>query len=165
MSAANAECYRVWRGRRATGGTELPWANARFMQINKATEVLPGFFLFSTQSDTPGTREMNEISMLFKTPSGGVLVVGCSHPGIEKIIESATTIDPKLYSVFGGFHLVDIPDAKVTEMITSFRDKWKIERMAAGHCTGQFAFAELIRVFGNRFDPAGVGSVIPLPTQ
>ena len=30
----------------------------------------------------------------------------------------------------------------------AFRDKWKIERMAAGHCTGQFAFAELIRVFG-----------------
>ena len=34
----------------------------------------------------------------------------------------------------------------------AFRDKWKIERMAAGHCTGQFAFAELIRVFGPRFD-------------
>ena len=91
-------------------------------------------------------------------------VSSSSHPGIEKIIESATTIEPKLYSVFGGFHLVDIPDSKVSEMVYSFRDKWKIERMAAGHCTGQFAFAELIRVFGNRFDPAGVGSVISLPT-
>jgi 7,8-dihydropterin-6-yl-methyl-4-(beta-D-ribofuranosyl)aminobenzene 5'-phosphate synthase len=37
-------------------------------------------------------------------------------------------------------------------MVMAFRDKWKIERMAAGHCTGQFAFAELIRVFGPRFD-------------
>ena len=63
----------------------------------------------------------------------------------------------------GGFHLVDMPDAQVTEMVTRFREKWKIERMAAGHCTGQFAFAELVRVFGDRFDHAGVGSVIALP--
>jgi 7,8-dihydropterin-6-yl-methyl-4-(beta-D-ribofuranosyl)aminobenzene 5'-phosphate synthase len=66
--------------------------------------------------------------------------------------------------VFGGFHLVDIPDAQVTDMVTRFRDKWRIERMAAGHCTGQFAFGEMIRLYGERFDLAGVGSVIPLPS-
>ena len=36
--------------------------------------------------------------------------------------------------------------------------------MAAGHWTGQFAFAELIRIFGSNFDLAGVGSVIALPS-
>jgi len=45
----------------------------------------------------------------------------------------------------------------------AFRDKWRIERMAAGHCTGQFAFAELVRIYGSSFDIAGVGSVISLP--
>jgi len=49
-------------------------------------------------------------------------------------------------------------------MVMRFRDKWKIERMAAGHCTGEFAFAELVRVFGGNFDHARVGSVIALPT-
>jgi 7,8-dihydropterin-6-yl-methyl-4-(beta-D-ribofuranosyl)aminobenzene 5'-phosphate synthase len=49
-------------------------------------------------------------------------------------------------------------------MVTRFRDKWLIKRMAAGHCTGQFAFAELIRIFGAEFDHAGVGSVIALPS-
>jgi len=43
------------------------------------------------------------------------------------------------------------------------RDKWRIERMAAGHCTGQFAFAEIVRIYGARFDHAGVGAVITLP--
>jgi 7,8-dihydropterin-6-yl-methyl-4-(beta-D-ribofuranosyl)aminobenzene 5'-phosphate synthase len=144
--------------------SESPWPGARFVQITEPKEVLPGFFLFTTRSEVPGTREMNEISLVIKTPKGGVLVVGCSHPGIERLVEAATKIDSQLYEVFGGFHLVDIPDDKVTEMVTAFRDKWKIERMAAGHCTGQFAFAELIRVFGPRFDPAGVGSVISLPS-
>jgi 7,8-dihydropterin-6-yl-methyl-4-(beta-D-ribofuranosyl)aminobenzene 5'-phosphate synthase len=139
-----------------------PWLGAHFMQIGEPKEVLPGFFLFSTRSDRPGTRDMNEISMLIKTSQGGVLVVGCSHPGIEVILEAATKIEPRIYSVFGGFHLVDLADDQVTEMATRLRDKWHIEKMAAGHCTGQFAFSELARVFGANFEHAGVGSVIAL---
>jgi 7,8-dihydropterin-6-yl-methyl-4-(beta-D-ribofuranosyl)aminobenzene 5'-phosphate synthase len=140
-----------------------PWPDANFSQIRQPTEILPGFFLFSTQSDVTGTKEMNEISMAVRTPQGLVVVVGCSHPGIEKILEAAAKIDSRIYSVFGGFHLVDIPDAEVTRMALSFRDKWKIERMAPGHCTGQFAFAEFIRVYGAKFDRAGLGSLIALP--
>jgi 7,8-dihydropterin-6-yl-methyl-4-(beta-D-ribofuranosyl)aminobenzene 5'-phosphate synthase len=144
-------------------GWPTPWPGANLIQIRQPTEVLPGFFLFSTLSDTPGTREMNELSMVIRTPQGIVLMVGCSHPGIEKILEAASKIDSKIYSVFGGFHLVDITDAEVSRMASSFRDKWKIERMSPGHCTGQFAFAEFIRVYGSKFDHAGLGSVISLP--
>jgi 7,8-dihydropterin-6-yl-methyl-4-(beta-D-ribofuranosyl)aminobenzene 5'-phosphate synthase len=142
---------------------DSPWPGARFAQIRETTEVLPGFFVFTTRSETPGTREMNEISLVVKTPKGGVLVVGCSHPGIERLVEAATKIDPQVHEVFGGFHLV-VPDAQATEMVMALRDKWRVERVAAGHCTGQFAFAEMIRIFGPRFDPAGVGSVISLPS-
>jgi 7,8-dihydropterin-6-yl-methyl-4-(beta-D-ribofuranosyl)aminobenzene 5'-phosphate synthase len=143
---------------------EPPWAGARFVQIRETTEVLPGMFLFSTRSETPGTREMNEIALVIKTPKGNVLVVGCSHPGIEKMLETVIKIDPQIYSVFGGFHLVDVSDDRVTEIVSGFRDKWKIERMAAGHCTGQFAFAELVRIYAANFDHAGVGSIIALPS-
>ena len=138
--------------------SEAPWPGARFVQITEPKEVLPEFSCSATRSEVPGTREMNEISLVIKTPKGGVCVVGCSHPGIERLVEAATKINSQLYEVSGGFHLVDIPDDKVTEMVMAFRDKWKIERMAAGHCTGQFAFAELIRVFGPRFNPPGVGT-------
>lgn len=144
--------------------SESPWGSARFVHVRDTSEVLPGFFLFTTRSEVPGTREMNEISLVVRTPKGGVLLVGCSHPGIERLVETAAKIDPQIHAVFGGFHLADVPDARITEMVTSFRDKWKIERMAAGHCTGQFAFAEMIRLFGPRFNPAGVGTVISLPS-
>jgi 7,8-dihydropterin-6-yl-methyl-4-(beta-D-ribofuranosyl)aminobenzene 5'-phosphate synthase len=140
-----------------------PWPGAKFTQIREPTEVLPGFWAISTVSDVAGTREMNEISMAFKTPQGLVLMVGCSHPGIEKILEAAARIDPHIYTVFGGFHLVSTPDAEVTSMVGRFRDKWKLERIAAGHCTGEFAFSEFNRVFGAKFDHAVVGAVIGLP--
>jgi 7,8-dihydropterin-6-yl-methyl-4-(beta-D-ribofuranosyl)aminobenzene 5'-phosphate synthase len=144
--------------------SESPWHGAHFVHIGEPKEVLPGAFLFATRSETPGTREMNEIALLLKTQRGGVLFVGCSHPGIEKILETAVKIEPRIYSVLGGFHLVDASDAQVTEMVTRFRDKWRIERMAAGHCTGQFAFAELVRIYGPNFDHAGVGATIALPS-
>jgi 7,8-dihydropterin-6-yl-methyl-4-(beta-D-ribofuranosyl)aminobenzene 5'-phosphate synthase len=140
-----------------------PWPGAKFTQIRSPTEVAPGFWLFSTQSETPGTREMNELSMGIKTPQGLVVMVGCSHPGIEKILEAATKIEARVYTVFGGFHLVNVSDTEVSGMVTRFRDRWKLERAAPGHCTGEFAFSEFNRVFGSKFDQAGVGSVIPLP--
>jgi len=140
-----------------------PWPGAKFTQIRTSTEVAPGFWLFPTQSDTPGTREMNEVSMAIKTPRGLALMVGCSHPGIEKILDAASKIDSRIYTVVGGFHLVDMADVEVSSLVTSFRDKWKLERAAAGHCTGEFAFSEFNRIFGPKFDHAGVGAVIPLP--
>ena len=70
---------------------------------------------------------MNEISMAIRTTQGIVLMVGCSHPGIEKVHDAASKIDSKIYSVFGGFHLVDIADAEVSRIASSFRDKWEIE--------------------------------------
>jgi 7,8-dihydropterin-6-yl-methyl-4-(beta-D-ribofuranosyl)aminobenzene 5'-phosphate synthase len=159
------EEMRYFGGTVPTGvRTDSPWPDANFTPIRTVTEVLPGFFLFNLQSDAPGFRELNEISLVIKTPKGSVLVVGCSHPGIERIVEAATKIDPKIYSIFGGFHLSDAPDAEVTQLVTALHDKWKVERLAAGHCSGHFAFAEMIRIFGANYDMAGVGSVIALPT-
>ncbi len=54
----------------------------------------------------PGTKELKELSLAINTSEGMVLVVGCSHPGIEKIVEAATAINPKIHLIAGGFHLV-----------------------------------------------------------
>jgi len=37
------------------------------------------------------------------TPDGIVRVVGCSHPAIEKIVEAAANINPKIHLIAGGF--------------------------------------------------------------
>jgi metal-dependent hydrolase (beta-lactamase superfamily II) len=33
-----------------------------------------------------------------------VLVVGCSHPGIETIVAEAAKINPHIHFIAGGFH-------------------------------------------------------------
>lgn len=142
---------------------DSPWTGADITQVEKPIEPLPGTFLFKTVSDEKGTLELNELSMAIKTSKGLVVVVGCSHPGIERILEEAVKIDPKIYSVVGGLHLVNKSDEQTTQLVNNFQSKWKLERVAAGHCTGVFGQAELARVFGDRHDHAGVGAVIELP--
>src|SRR3982074_1543300 len=63
------------------------WQNANFELIDKTTEVAPGITLIALVSDAPGTKELKELSLAVNTSDGVVLIVGCSHPGIEKIVE------------------------------------------------------------------------------
>jgi metal-dependent hydrolase (beta-lactamase superfamily II) len=51
-------------------------------------------------------RHRIEISLAIDTPDGIVLVVACSHPTIEKIVEAAkATINKPIHLVIGGTHL------------------------------------------------------------
>jgi 7,8-dihydropterin-6-yl-methyl-4-(beta-D-ribofuranosyl)aminobenzene 5'-phosphate synthase len=109
--------------------TGTPWENANFRIVAGPTEIFPGFHLLSVQSQKPGTVEMNELSLAISTPKGLAVVVGCSHPGVEKILQQAMRIDSRLYSVMGGFHLVRTPEPEVRRVGRVLRDVLKIERL------------------------------------
>lgn len=141
------------------------WEGANIEAIDKTTEIAPGIWLIALVSDATGTKELKELSLAVGTPDGVVLVVGCSHPGIEKIVEAAAAINPKIHYVLGGFHLVTAPDETITSVATSLRDKWKVENIAPGHCTGEPTFAALIEAFGDRYVYAGVGTELNVGKQ
>jgi 7,8-dihydropterin-6-yl-methyl-4-(beta-D-ribofuranosyl)aminobenzene 5'-phosphate synthase len=138
------------------------WQGANFELIEKTTEVAPGITLIALVSDAPGTRELKELSLAVNTPDGLVLVVGCSHPGIDKIVEAAAAINPKIHLIAGGFHLVVAPDDTIAKTVAALKDVFKVENVAPGHCTGEPTFAALKQTFGNRYIYAGVGTSLPL---
>lgn len=140
-----------------------PWPRGNFQIITETTEILPGFFVLATRSDKPGTREMNEVSLAVRTPQGLAVIVGCSHPGVEKILENAALIDTRLYTAIGGFHLVQTPPAEIERVAGLLHDTLKLQRVAPGHCTSESGFSAFMRRFGDRFDQAGVGATVPLP--
>ena len=140
------------------------WQSAHFELIDKTTEVAPGVWLIAVVSDVPGTLELKELSLAINTPDGIVLIVGCSHPGIEKIVEAASIINPKIHYVIGGFHLVVAPDDVIAKVTSALRDRWSIEIIAPGHCTGEPTFEALRRAFGEHYVYAGVGTVLQVGT-
>ncbi|HEX6535602.1 MAG TPA: MBL fold metallo-hydrolase [Gemmatimonadaceae bacterium] len=146
----------------ATIRSGTPWPGANFTWIDTLTEVAPDIFLISTVSRTPGTVELRELSLAIRTPEGLVLVVGCSHPGIERIIEASTAIGPHVHVIAGGLHLVATPDEEIARITSALRDQWKVDVLAPGHCTGEPAFRALARAFGDHYLFAGLGSSIAL---
>src|SRR5215472_14677907 len=140
-----------------------PWSDANFVWVDSLTEVASGIYLLSTVSQTPGTLELRELSLAIKSPKGVVLGVGCSHPGIEKIVEASMAVDKHVHLIFGGLHLVTTPDRDIARIATALHDQWKVDRMAPGHCTGEPAFAAFRKAFGDQYLYAGLGSVIELP--
>jgi 7,8-dihydropterin-6-yl-methyl-4-(beta-D-ribofuranosyl)aminobenzene 5'-phosphate synthase len=138
------------------------WPKANFELVEKTTEIAPGIRLIATVSDKPTTLELRELSLAIDTPDGIVLVVGCSHPGIEKIVEAAATIDPRIQLIAGGLHLVVAKDAEIDGVVATLRDKFKVAYIAPGHCTGEPTFAALRKAFGERYLFAGLGTALAL---
>ena len=103
-----------------------------------------------------------ELSLAIDTPDGMVIVVGCSHPGIDNIVKAAAAIRPKIQLVAGGFHLVVAKDPEIEAIIATLRDTYKVAYIAPGHCTGEPTFNALIKAFGARCVYAGLGSTLML---
>jgi 7,8-dihydropterin-6-yl-methyl-4-(beta-D-ribofuranosyl)aminobenzene 5'-phosphate synthase len=136
-----------------------PWPQANIQWIDSLTEVAPGVTIISTVSQNPGTLELRELSLAVRGPEGLVLLVGCSHPGIENIVAAARPLGDHVAIIFGGLHLVTTPDTTIARIASALRDRWGVVEIAPGHCTGEPAFAELRRVFGDRYRYAGLGVV------
>jgi 7,8-dihydropterin-6-yl-methyl-4-(beta-D-ribofuranosyl)aminobenzene 5'-phosphate synthase len=142
------------------------WPGANIQLVDKTVEIAPNIHLISLVSDKPGTLELHELSLAINTPEGMVIVVGCSHPGIDKIVEEASTINPRMYLVAGGFHLVVANDPDIEKIVVALHDTFRVEFVAPGHCTGEPAFAALRKAFGDHYLYAGLGNRVALsPSQ
>jgi 7,8-dihydropterin-6-yl-methyl-4-(beta-D-ribofuranosyl)aminobenzene 5'-phosphate synthase len=139
-----------------------PWPEANFVWIKETTEVAEDVWLVRVVSEVPGTLEMPELSLALRAPAGLVIIAGCSHPGIERILAASRTIEDRVHCVFGGLHLVLTKEQELQRIAKALRDEWRVERIAPGHCTGEPGFLALSESFGDRYVYAGLGDVIEL---
>ena len=140
-----------------------PWPQGNFEWVTRTTEIAPGFHLILLKGSWGVDLDVMELSLAIDTPEGIVLVVGCSHPTIEKIVEAArAAIDKPIHLVLGGTHLLPAKDDEIVRIATTLRDQWKVDFIAPVHCTGEAAFAILKQAFGDRYVYAGLGTTVLL---
>lgn len=138
-----------------------PWPRANFVWVTQTSEVAPGVHLILLKGSWGVDLDVMELSLAIDTPEGVVLVVGCGHPTIEKIVETAkATIGRPLQMVVGGLHLLPADDDEISRIATALHDTWNVEWIAPAHCTGEPAFGILQRTFGDRYLYAGLGTVL-----
>jgi 7,8-dihydropterin-6-yl-methyl-4-(beta-D-ribofuranosyl)aminobenzene 5'-phosphate synthase len=152
---------RYFGGRPLHPPIDSPWAGANLVYVTEPMTIAPGVRLLTTTSEKKGTLEMPEVSMVLDTPAGEVVIVGCSHPGILKILAGATAGGGHVREMFGGIHELSADDVEVTAVVDSIVNDYKVDVVALGHCTGEVTFGILKRRLGERNVYAGLGERVP----
>lgn len=157
-------------------------ANIEFIKTSK--EILPGLNIIATNSPFMGyfscypgksfvegqfdhkmdackNTNLPELSLSMKTEKGEVLIVGCSHTGVEQIIRQTKTITMNpIELVYGGFHMIPFDRNKTMELVKIIQDELQVHRVAPAHCTGHLAFKILMDAYKDNYVYSGLGETI-----
>ena len=99
----------------------------------------------------------DEIALVIDLGEHGLVVTGCAHPGIDRIVEKASTIIGKrIKYVLGGLHMVDLEEHRVRETAEKLM-KHGVEKIYPGHCTGLEAEYILKKTYGENCQVLRVG--------
>jgi 7,8-dihydropterin-6-yl-methyl-4-(beta-D-ribofuranosyl)aminobenzene 5'-phosphate synthase len=89
----------------------------------------------------------DELCLVVDLPQGLAVFLGCSHPGIMNMLETARkAFHRPLYAVFGGSHLVDADTPRLSATL-EYLEAQQIPLLFLGHCTGPVAEAALEKKF------------------
>lgn len=159
--------------------------NANLEFVKESKEILPGMRLIATNSPFMGYfsgypnksfvegqfeedehshykyTNLPELSLSLKTDKGAVVIVGCSHSGVERIVEQAIKeTNNTIELVYGGFHLLPFDRAKTLEICRYLKNNLSVHRVAPAHCSGHLAFKLLGDLFQADYMFAGLGETI-----
>lgn len=102
---------------------------------------------------------IDERSLMVHVAKGMVVFTACSHAGIVNVLEHARdrACNVPLYGIVGGLHLVGANEPLIPNTIEAL-ERFSLQMMAVGHCTGWRALAHLLNTFGDRrVCPSAVG--------
>lgn len=139
------------------------WDHVRGLSIVKAEriggeefgEIFPGIY-------TTGMLEgkIREQSLIIDTDKGLIIVTGCSHPGIVRIVRRAKELLKKeIYLILGGFHLYEMNLEQINKVIDEI-GLLGVKKIAPCHCTGEKAISVFQKEFKKDFIKIGAGSVL-----
>ena len=121
-------------------------------------ELAPGIYSTGAVDGTPP-----EQALLIETTQGLVIVTGCSHPGVAKIVETAEKQRGKdsVRLLIGGFHMLKNSPEEIAATVSRLQ-QLRVRAIMPTHCTGELAMAKFREAYGAKFDAAGAGKRIVL---
>ncbi len=112
------------------------------------TIAIKGAQKISDKVYSTGELEEIEQSLIINTEKGLVIVLGCAHPGVGRILEAALSIGD-VYSIIGGLHGFD--DFSLLE---------NIELICPTHCTKYKS--DIFSLYPNKCIEGGIGRIIEI---
>jgi len=117
-------------------------------------EIMNGVYLTGELGD-----KIKELSLAIDTGGGVVVVTGCAHPGLTKILERVKEIlNQNVFALVGGLHLKDYSEEQLRQLVVYLKSEG-IKYIAPSHCTGDLA-RSLFKESIPGFIEAGAGTHI-----
>ncbi len=117
--------------------------------VEKPMEIFDGGF--STGPLSSGW--IHEHGLIIQTITGPILLVGCSHPGIDNLVDRAVELTgEKLLLVIGGFHE---PEKYRIDRIAR-----KTEYIAPTHCSGSRIKNYTLKKYPEKYIAARTGTIL-----
>ncbi|MBN2102573.1 MBL fold metallo-hydrolase [bacterium] len=125
---------------------------AEFVDVSQPQKISD--CIFSTgEIDGPPIEQ----SLIIQLKKGLVVMTGCGHPGIERIVQKTKNLFPELnvYMGIGGFHR---PSVDVVQALQELG----VEKIAPSHCTGDRVIEAFREAYQDNFIRYGVGKIIEI---
>lgn len=130
---------------------------AEVLEVSGPQEICAGVYTTGVLG-----RLVKEQALVVRTERGLVVLTGCAHPGIARMVEAVRRLhEEDILLVMGGFHLEWATARKVRRVITVFRSH-QIRCVAPTHCSGEKARLLFRKHFGPRCLDIGVGTRLAL---
>ncbi len=131
----------------APPGSSLKNFGLKVVEIRESRELAPGIW-------TSGSLDGFEQAIGVETSSGLVVIVGCSHPGVDRLTKALLNASgyERAYLVVGGFHY---PSVRTLDSLARMS-----EFIAPAHCSGNEAKAYVRRKYPEKFVSVRTGSII-----
>ncbi|MGD1823493.1 MAG: MBL fold metallo-hydrolase [Pleomorphochaeta sp.] len=113
-----------------------------FEKTQKDEKINPRFVL---RKDEQFVKDefLDEVLIAIKTDKGIIAILGCSHPGMRNMLETAKRrLNAPLYAVLGGTHLVEA-DQECFNNSINYLSSGNIQYVGVSHCTGLNAMKEM----------------------
>ena len=100
---------------------------------------------------------IEEQSLIVKTGEGLVVVTGCAHPGVVKIVREAKELTgEEVHLVLGGFHLVSRSEEEIAYVVSEMRGLG-VGKVAPCHCSGDTPRRLFRETFGADYKSESAG--------
>jgi len=105
---------------------------------------------------------IKEQALIIRTKAGLIVITGCAHPGIVKIVTAAKDLmRDDILLVMGGFHLEWATKGGIEKIISAFK-QLDVQYVGPCHCTGEKARSLFEKHFNNNYINIGAGKIVTL---
>jgi len=131
------------------------------VKVHETTVIAPGVAIIGELYGPPW-----EQALAINVENKGLIILtGCSHPGVENIVEKATKeLNIKPYLVIGGFHLAGASESRIRNTISKLL-ALGVKKICPIHCSGDKIREILANNYPEVYGDGHVGLVLKISSE